>query len=169
MADTFSKAKRSAIMAAVRSHGNRLTELRLIEVLRAHKIIGWRRRQRVFGRPDFVFSHSKLAIFVDGCFWHGCRVHGGKPKHNAAFWVGKITRNQTRDRLVVRTLRQNGWRVLRIWQHELTRNNERRLVARLCYALNKSESNKGMRPTRFVRDSGVGETKGRGKKEHISN
>lgn len=131
MADTFSTTKRSAIMAAVRSRGNRRTELRLIAVLRAHKIAGWRRHQLIFGRPDFIFSRGKVAVFVDGCFWHGCHVHGKKPKTNAAFWSRKIARNQARDRLVDRTLRRKGWRVLRIWQHELTRRNEPQLVARL--------------------------------------
>jgi DNA mismatch endonuclease, patch repair protein len=68
MSDVFNKAKRSQIMAAVRSSGNKDTELRLVSILRAHSLIGWRRARRIFGRPDFVFARQRLAVFVDGCF-----------------------------------------------------------------------------------------------------
>jgi DNA mismatch endonuclease (patch repair protein) len=129
--DIFTKAKRSEVMSLIRSRGNRGTELRLITLMRAHGITGWRRNQRVFGRPDFVFQKCKLALFVDGCFWHGCPIHGTKPRTNAAFWRKKIARNQERDREVTRALRKAGWRVTRIWEHDLTRKNERRLAARM--------------------------------------
>ncbi len=82
-------------------------------------------------RPDFVFPKLRLAVFVDGCFWHGCPKHATKPWNNAAFWRRKFAANQSRDRLVTRTLRKNGWRVLRIWEHELKRKNTVRLTARL--------------------------------------
>ena len=68
MPDIFSKAKRSAVMAAIRSSGNAATELRMIALLRAHGLTGWRRKGRVFGQPDFVFRRERLALFVDGCF-----------------------------------------------------------------------------------------------------
>jgi len=86
-------------------------------------------------RPDFVFPKLRLAVFVDGCFWHGCPRHATQPKGNAAFWRKKFARNIARDRLVTRTLRANGWRVLRLWEHELARKREARLVARLRRAL----------------------------------
>lgn len=70
-------------------------------------------------------------MFVDGCFWHGCPRHGTKPKTNAAFWRKKIQRNQARDKEVNRLLRKLGWKVLRIWEHELTRKNAPRLLHRL--------------------------------------
>jgi DNA mismatch endonuclease (patch repair protein) len=82
-------------------------------------------------RPDFVFPKLRLAVFVDGCFWHGCPLHATQPRQNAKFWKEKIAANQTRDRLVTRTLRARGWRVLRVWEHELSRKYERRLLARL--------------------------------------
>lgn len=81
--------------------------------------------------PDFVFPKLKLAVFVDGCFWHGCPIHATQPKQNAEFWRTKIAGNQARDLLVTRHLRAQGWRVLRLWEHELTRKYERRLLARL--------------------------------------
>ena len=131
MPDVFTKAKRSDVMSRIRAHGNKDTELALIRVLRAHRITGWRRRQAVFGKPDFIFPKLKVAVFVDGCFWHGCPTHETKPRNNAAFWRNKFARNKARDRLVTRTLRKNGWRVLRIWEHELKRKDEARLLRRL--------------------------------------
>ena len=122
-------------MSLIRSHGNRDTELRLIAIMRAHRITGWRRNWPLFGKPDFAFPKLKLAVFVDGCFWHGCLLHATQPKTNATFWRKKISTNRTRDRLVTRSLRARGWRVLRIWQHELSRKNERHLLARLHRAL----------------------------------
>jgi len=135
MPDVFTKKKRSEVMARIRGSGNKETELRLMTVFRANMISGWRRHWPVFGKPDFVFPKPRLAVFVDGCFWHGCPRHFIKPKGNAAFWRKKIAGNRARDRLVNRTLRKMGWRVLRIWEHELARRNEPRLQARICRAL----------------------------------
>lgn len=85
--------------------------------------------------PDFVFPKSKLAVFVDGCFWHGCPRHFIRPRGNAAFWRRKIATNRAWDRIVNRTLRRTGWRVLRIWEHELAPKNEARLLRRITRAL----------------------------------
>ena len=89
-------------------------------------------------RPDFVFPKLRLAVFVDGCFWHACPQHTTKPRNNAAFWRKKFAANKARDRLVSRTLRKDGWRVLRIWEHELARKREARLVKRINHALASS-------------------------------
>ena len=83
------------------------------------------------GKPDFVFPKLKLAVFVDGCFWHGCPKHATWPKTRAAFWLAKITGNKARDRRVNYALRKRGWKVVRIWEHELARKNEPRLLRRL--------------------------------------
>jgi len=135
MADIFTKAKRSAVMARIRSHGNRATELRLAALMREHGITGWRRRARVFGRPDFVFRAAKVAVFVDGCFWHGCPRHGTMPRCNRAFWKAKLTRNAARDREVTRTLRKAGWRVVRVWECALARKRMRATMDRIARAL----------------------------------
>ena len=82
-------------------------------------------------RPDFVFPKQRVAVFVDGCFWHACPKHSTKPRNNAAFWAKKLAANQARDRRVNRTLRQNGWRVIRIWEHDLAPRHPARLLARL--------------------------------------
>jgi len=140
MTDILTKTQRSTLMAKVKGSGNASTELRLVAVFRARRITGWRRDARLQVktnkikfqvRPDFVFRASKLAVFVDGCFWHGCPIHATRPKQNAQFWKTKIAANQTRDRFVTRNLRRDGWRVLRIWEHELAKKNARRLAARL--------------------------------------
>jgi len=123
MADVFSKKKRSQVMAAVRSHGNTATELKLAAILRANGITGWRRQQRLLGKPDFVFRKQCLAVFVDGCFWHGCRWHCRMPQTHQQYWKNKIARNIARDMATTRLLRASGWRVLRVWEHAL-RNTE---------------------------------------------
>lgn len=131
MPDIFTKRKRSEVMSRILSAGNKDTELRLIQVSRANDITGWRRGSKLPGKPDFVFPKMKFTVFVDGCFWHGCPLHGTRPKHNAKFWREKIVRNQTRDRQVNRRLRRLGWLVIRVWEHELKRKDEARLLRRL--------------------------------------
>lgn len=84
MPDIFTKAKRSAVMSRIRSHGNKATELRLVGIFGAHKLTGWRRHQPVFGKPDFIFPKLRVAVFVDGCFWHSCPKHSTKPNPSSA-------------------------------------------------------------------------------------
>jgi DNA mismatch endonuclease (patch repair protein) len=72
-------------------------------------------------RPDFVFKQVRLALFVDGCFWHGCPKHATKPKNNRAFWRRKLSSNKQRDQIVIQMLRRAGWRVIRIWECALQR------------------------------------------------
>jgi DNA mismatch endonuclease (patch repair protein) len=119
VADVFSKKKRSQVMAAIRSRGNKDTELKLASILRAAGITGWRRHQPVPGHPDFIFRRERLTVFVDGCFWHGCPKHGRKPGSNRAYWLPKLRRNQRRDRAVTRALSKAGWHVIRLWEHDL--------------------------------------------------
>jgi DNA mismatch endonuclease (patch repair protein) len=137
MADVFTPQKRSTVMSAIRGAGNKNTELRMIALFRASQIKGWRRRQPVFGKPDFVFPRQRLAVFVDGCFWHrhpNCRFCY-TPKSRPEFWLPKFERNVARDRLVIRTLRKAGWRVVRIWECQLARKKQRRVLRKLQVAL----------------------------------
>ena len=138
MPDIFSRKKRSAVMSLIRGSGNKDTELRLIQVFRANVITGWRRGSKLPGKPDFVFPKLKTAVFVDGCFWHGCPKHGTKPKNRAAFWLAKLTGNKARDRRVNRELRKRGWTVVRVWEHELRRSDEAKLIRRLFRVLGRS-------------------------------
>jgi len=137
MADIFTKAKRSAVMALIRSRGNRATELRMIALLRAHGITGWRRGVRLMGRPDFVFRRERVCVFVDGCFWHACPRHGTRPAGNRAFWKAKLDRNAARDRSVTRALRKAGWAVLRVWEHDLAAKHWLRIARRVARALGR--------------------------------
>ena len=123
MADVHTREQRSYNMSRIRFQGNRTTELTLIELLRQRHITGWRRRSALFGKPDLVFSEAKVAVFVDGCFWHHCSRCNFKPASNRKYWSAKFARNQMRDKEVNRTLRLRGWRVLRIWEHELKNAN----------------------------------------------
>jgi len=145
MPDIFTRKKRSDVMARIRGAGNKDTELRLSQIFRTNGITGWRRSCVIRGRkaeeerqtkpfsvrPDFVFPTLKTAVFVDGCFWHGCPKHATWPKTRASFWLAKITGNKARDRRVNRELRRLGWNVVRIWEHELRRKDEARLLRKL--------------------------------------
>jgi DNA mismatch endonuclease (patch repair protein) len=142
MVDVFSQEKRSEIMARVKGHGNKATEQRVTEIFREHSITGWRRHYSLFGKPDFVFRKKRLAVFVDGCFWHSCPKHGSQPVNNLDFWQAKLLRNKRRDRLVNKTLKDQGWCVLRVWQHELLRKNEGSLLRRIERAGLKAEDRK---------------------------
>jgi DNA mismatch endonuclease (patch repair protein) len=106
-------------MSAIRSKGNKDTEMRLAKILRNAGIRGWRRHQPQPGRPDFIFRNPNVAIFVDGCFWHGCPKHGRNPKSNRDYWLPKLRRNRLRDLAIKKQLTKLGWRVLRLWEHDL--------------------------------------------------
>jgi len=142
--DAFTKAKRSEVMSRIRGRGNKETELALARLLHRHGIKGWRRhfeirkaesgKRKFKVRPDFVFRQMRLALFVDGCFWHGCPKHATKPANNRAFWRRKLSGNKKRDQVVNRTLRRAGWRVVRIWECALARHPEscvRRILEKL--------------------------------------
>jgi len=130
MTDVFTKSKRSQVMFAIRGQGNKGTELRLISIMRQHGLKGWRRNQPLFGKPDFVFPKFRLAVFVDGCFWHCCPIHSVSPKSNSKCWRDKFQANKARDQLVNKTLKQAGWQLLRIWEHKLGAKNENSLIKR---------------------------------------
>ena len=121
MADNLTPEQRSYSMSRIRSERNQTTELRLIEIMRKVGIKGWRRGIQLLGKPDFVFRKERVAIFVDGCYWHGCAKCQLRPKSNSDYWTVKMERNRGRDRTVSRVLRKSGWRVLRLWEHSLKR------------------------------------------------
>jgi DNA mismatch endonuclease, patch repair protein len=131
--DIFTKAKRSEVMRAVKSKNTRL-ELRFRRAL-------WRKgfryatnSKRYFGTPDIVLRKHKAVIFVDSCFWHGCRKHGGLPAVRVSFWRAKIEANRIRDKKVTLFYRRAGWRVFRVWEHDIRKSLER-LIQRIEYNL----------------------------------
>lgn len=112
--------KHSATMSRIRSKGNKTTEARLRAALVRSGIRGWKLHPKdVFGSPDFYFEKERLAIFVDGCFWHGCPRCGHTPRVRTAFWRTKFERNQIRAKVVRRRLRAAGIRAIRLWEHDL--------------------------------------------------
>lgn len=117
---TNTERLRSQIMASVHSKGNRSTEVKLrMLMVRAH-ITGWRLLPtEILGNPDFIFPGLRIAIFVDGCFWHGCPRCYRRPSSNQNYWDAKVQRNRDRDRRQRSKLRREGWHVLSIWEHEL--------------------------------------------------
>jgi DNA mismatch endonuclease (patch repair protein) len=127
MVDIFSKQKRSEIMRSVRSAENKSTEKKLIQLFKKNKISGWRRNYRVFGRPDFVFPKKKIVVFADGCFWHGHNCRNLTPVNNKEYWQKKIHRNVLRDRAVTKVLKNDGWKVVRIWECRIKSGNIKKL------------------------------------------
>jgi len=129
-------------MSRIRANGNRDTELKLVSLFRESRVVGWRRNAPLFGKPDFIFPKQRVAVFVDGCFWHrhtGCKFCY-TPKSRMEFWLPKFERNVARDLLVTRTLRKAGWRVVRIWECQLTPAKAPRTVKRIERALRVAPS-----------------------------
>lgn len=119
MVDTFSKTERSRIMSRVKSKNNKSTELGFISIIKEKNIIGWRRNYPLIGKPDFVFPKQRIAIFIDGCFWHKCPKHCRMPSSNKEYWNQKIEKNRVRDIKTTKLLKEKGWFVIRIWEHEI--------------------------------------------------
>jgi DNA mismatch endonuclease (patch repair protein) len=69
-------------------------------------------------RPDIVFTRLRIAVFIDGCFWHSCPLHGTRPRTNTEYWLPKLSHNVERDQRVDHLLRRAGWSVVRVWEHE---------------------------------------------------
>jgi DNA mismatch endonuclease, patch repair protein len=122
--------QRSSLMSRVRRSGTDCE----VALRRALRRAGFRYRLSCAsflpGRPDLILPEHRLAVFVDGCFWHGCPFHGSIPKSNRSFWLAKIRANRRRDIRVSRALRRLGWKVIRIWEHQI-RDEARVAVARI--------------------------------------
>ncbi|MBN1554605.1 MAG: DNA mismatch endonuclease Vsr [Phycisphaerae bacterium] len=135
--DKYDRKTRSRMMASVRSRGNQTTELKMISLLRENGLHGWRRHCPLPGTPDFCWRKRKVALFVDGCFWHGCPYCRRAPKSNTRFWEKKIEDNIRRDRRVNRILRSRGWHVLRVRECKIT---DRRTIHRIKRLIASPES-----------------------------
>ena len=146
--------ERSRIMAAVRSRGNASTEVVMAAAFRASKITGWRRQmpillptrkaagwRRSIVRPDFAFPAFKIAVFVDGDFWHGNPKRLRMPVSNAAYWADKIKHNRYRDKDVNRRLVEKAWVVVRIWESTL-KTRPKECIARVIRSINRSKTSK---------------------------
>lgn len=144
-------------MRGVRARGNRSTEVRLMRVLRANRVTGWRRHQPLLGHPDFTFKSLRLVVFCDGCFWHACPQHATLPVHNQSYWRIKILKNVQRDRRVTKSLRRLGWKVVRIWEHEIYRG---RIPTKLACALRQQQAERAPSKVSHARRVGEANTPG---------
>lgn len=113
-------------MSAIRSKGNETTEIALTRLFAKNHINGWRRNCNLQGKPDFVFPKDKVIVFVDGCFWHGHECLKPRDSLKKGFWKEKIERNKERDKMVSKSLRKEGWKVVRIWECEIEKGRYRR-------------------------------------------
>ena len=110
-------------MSAVRGKGNKTTEKRFRALIIGAGVRGWKVHPKgITGNPDVFFPDARLAVFLDGCFWHGCPSCGHVPSKNGAFWRAKIDRTRERDARKANLLADAGYRVLRIWEHDLTKS-----------------------------------------------
>ncbi len=138
MADTISKAARSKIMSKIR--GKNTGPERILRKELARHNIRYRLNYRVAKyRVDIAFPGKQLGVFVDGCFWHGCRVCFRPPKSNLSYWGPKITANKHRDKRVDEAIKKNGWRTIHIWEHEL-KNSKEKSVKKILKALHAKDS-----------------------------
>jgi DNA mismatch endonuclease (patch repair protein) len=121
MTDIWSREKRSAVMARIR--GITAPERRLRALLVQQRVRGFRVGAKVGNaKPDLVFPNDKVAVFVDGCFWHGCPRCYVRPKTRVSYWSSKIANNMRRDSRQRRALRRSGWHVVRVWECQLEQN-----------------------------------------------
>lgn len=115
-------------MSAIKSKNNRTTELKLKMLLVKNGISGWKTNYKeIEGTPDFYFINEKIAIYVDGCFWHGCPKCGHIPKIRTEYWERKIENNKKRDLRVTKDNEKDGILVLRIWEHQLKKSDDRKV------------------------------------------
>ena len=124
MTDVHKKDRRSYNMSMIRGKDTK-PELKLRKYLFSKGLRGYRIHYKLIGKPDIVFTRKKIAIFIDGCFWHKCPECFKGPKTNKKFWSEKLSLNIKRDKKVNHKLRHQGWCIVRIWEHELKQDLNR--------------------------------------------
>lgn len=120
MADVLTKEQRSYNMSRIKGKDTK-PEIQLRKLLYKKEIRGYRIHYKLPGKPDLVFPKYKLAVFVDGCFWHKCPKCFKTPETNKDFWMAKINKNAQRDKKINKILKKKGWTILRFWEHNLKR------------------------------------------------
>ncbi|HBR21063.1 MAG TPA: very short patch repair endonuclease [Nitrospiraceae bacterium] len=124
MADVLTKKQRSYNMSRIKGRDTK-PEIRFRKLLFKKGLRGYRLHYRLLGKPDIVFPNRKIIIFIDGCFWHKCPMCFIKPETRTEFWMKKINSNVKRDRKVNKILTNEGWTVLRFWEHDIKQEPER--------------------------------------------
>lgn len=123
MTDVLTPAQRKLNMSRIRAK-NTGPEVKLRKLLFAKGIRGYRIHYNLPGKPDIVFTKKKIVVFIDGCFWHKCPVCFQEPETRKEFWMKKIQSNIDRDKSVNEKLRNEGWTIVRIWEHEIRKDPE---------------------------------------------
>ena len=118
MVDNLSKEKRSKVMSSIK--GKNTMPERILGGVVDRRII--RFQPNILGKPDYGNKRRKIAVFVDGCFWHGCPVCYKEPASNKDYWSSKLLRNKRHDEEVTNTLKKEGYRVFRFMEHEIRQN-----------------------------------------------
>ena len=131
MTDRLSKEQRSACMSKIRGR-NTKPEIKLRKAL-WHIGFRYGLKSKLIGKPDIKLTRYKVAVFVDGCYWHGCPEHGRIPQSNVEYWESKLARNKERDIEVTKALSDKGWNVVRFWEHEI-KNDLPKVVHRVVVA-----------------------------------
>jgi len=123
--DKVSKSLRSKIMSQVRSSNNKSTEIKFKMAMVRAGLKHWRVQPKMLFSPDFIFEQERVAVFIDGCFWHGCPMCKKCPSSNTEYWTAKISRNKARDKKASAELKKDNWKVVRFWEHEIKSNIDR--------------------------------------------
>lgn len=124
--DIVSKEKRSEIMSSIKSKDSEI-EIDFRKLLWKSGLRYRKNVSKYLGKPDIVLKRHKTIIFIDSCFWHGCKKHCRIPSTRKKYWIDKISNNQKRDLRINRKYKKNGWRVIRIWEHNLKKQSEKTL------------------------------------------
>lgn len=124
MTDNLTKKQRSYCMSQIKGSDTKLERL-FRRLLKNKRVKGYKIKNKLIGKPDIYFPNKKIAIFIDGCFWHKCHLCFKKPKSNKKYWQQKIKNNIIRDRKVNRELKKKNIYVLRFWEHEIKKNIKR--------------------------------------------
>lgn len=121
MTDVLTPAQRKLNMSRIRGKDTS-PEIKIRKLLFSKGVRGYRIKNKLPGKPDIVFPGKRVAIFIDGCFWHKCPLHFQEPGTRKEFWVKKIDRNVERDKEINRKLEETGWEVIRVWEHQVREN-----------------------------------------------
>jgi len=127
--DTVSKQKRSEIMSRVKSKDSKIETIFRKELWKTG-LRYLKNSSKYFGKPDIVLPKYKTVIFIDSCFWHGCKKHCRIPSIRRNYWTQKIARNTVRDKAVSRHYKKQGWKIFRIWEHDL-KNKTKKIVMQI--------------------------------------
>ncbi|MGI6378751.1 MAG: very short patch repair endonuclease [Patescibacteria group bacterium] len=131
MADIVSKTKRSEIMSRIKNKDSKI-EIEFRKALWKQGIRYRKNAKNYFGKPDLVLKKYKTVIFIDSCFWHGCKKHCRIPATNKKYWIDKIERNKQRDDKVKKYYKKTDWNCFRIWEHDLKSIKLFNITQKIC-------------------------------------